>query len=219
MIDIEIIKEYGALFLQGTAMSLFVASMSCCLGVIIGCCAGMILAGSSNILKKIVLVYVTIVRGTPMLIQIIATYLMLRYIGCSISPLYSAILSIGLNSGAYLSQIVLAGIKSVARGQVEAAKVLGFSRYQTMMLIVLPQAVRTMIPAFGNELVTLVKDSSLASTIGVCELAKQGSIVFSLTYDAPTVYLILAIIYLSITSVISLLVSRIDKKLNHHAHR
>lgn len=219
MIDIEIIKEYGFFFLQGSFVSLFIAFFSCCLGVVIGGIAGITLASDMKILKTLVLVYVTIIRGTPMLIQVAATYFILIYMGCPLSPLYSAILSIGLNSGAYLSQIVLSGIKSVSKGQSEAAKVLGFSRYQTMMLIVLPQAVRTMIPAFGNELVTLVKDSSLASTIGVYELSKQGSIVLSLTYDAPTVYLILAIIYLSITSVISLFVSYFDKKLNHHAHR
>jgi His/Glu/Gln/Arg/opine family amino acid ABC transporter permease subunit len=219
MINLEIVKQFGPLFIQGTVLSLFIACCSCSLGIFFGSIAGIILASSSKILRFFVSAYVTIVRGTPMLIQVAATYFILRHWGIKISPLCSVIISIGLNSAAYLSQIVLAGIKSVGKGQVEAAKVLGLSKFQTMRLIVLPQAVRTMIPAFGNELVTLVKDSSLASTIGVCELSKQGQIVLSHTYDGPTVYLILALIYLTITTLLSLLISLIDKKLNNHAHR
>jgi polar amino acid transport system permease protein len=219
MINIETIQEYGPSFLQGAIMSLRIALLSCMLGIFLGMVAGIILAGSSKILKFFITIYVTIIRGTPMLIQVAATYFVLNYLGILISAMNSAILSIGLNSGAYLSQIVLSGIKSVSRGQVEAAKVLGFTQSQIMRLIVLPQAVRTMIPAFGNELVTLVKDSSLASTIGVYELSKQGQIILSHTYDAPTVYFAVGLIYLSITSIISLLVSSLDKKLNKYAHR
>jgi His/Glu/Gln/Arg/opine family amino acid ABC transporter permease subunit len=219
MINIEIIKEFAPLFFNGALVSIFIALCSCSIGILVGSVAGIVLAGNQRFLKWIVFGYVSIVRGTPMLIQVAATYFILIYFGFSISALYSAIISIGLNSGAYLSQIVLAGIKSVGKGQFEAAKVLGFSKYQTMRLIVLPQAIRTMIPALGNELVTLIKDSSLASTIGVCELSKQGSIVLSHTYDAPTVYVMLAVMYLIMTSIVSLFVLQIDKKLNHYAHR
>ncbi len=219
MINFEIIQEYGPLFVQGVITSLYIAVLSCMLGIFLGTIAGIILAGKSKVLKFFVSIYVTIIRGTPMLIQVATTYFVLIYFGFAISSINSVILSIGLNSGAYLSQIVLSGIKSVHKGQVEAAKVLGFSPSQVMRLIILPQAARNMVPAFGNELVTLVKDSSLASSIGVCELTKQGSIVLSHTYDAPTVYFVVAAIYLSITSIISLLVSLLDKKLNKYAHR
>ncbi|MBP6892205.1 amino acid ABC transporter permease [Candidatus Babeliales bacterium] len=219
MINIETIQEYGLMFLHGAIMSLYIAMLSCMIGIFLGTIAGIILAGSSKILKFLITAYVTIIRGTPMLIQVAAMYFILNYVGILISALNSAIISIGLNSGAYLSQIVLSGIKSVGKGQVEAAKVLGFTKYQIMRLIVLPQAICTMIPAFGNELVTLVKDSSLASTIGVYELSKQGQIILSHTYDAPTVYFAVGFMYLSITSIISLLVSMLDKKLNKYAHR
>jgi len=219
MINIEILNEYGPLFLSGIIMSLRIAFLSCCLGILFGGAAGIILAGSSRILRFLITMYVTIIRGTPMLIQITTTYFFLRYAGLNISPLYSAIFSIGLNSGAYVSQIVLSGIKSVGRGQIEAAKVLGFSHSQTISLIVLPQALRNVLPALGNEFVTLVKDSSLASIIGAYELTKQGDIIMSLSYDYPTVYLIIGLCYLSITTVVSLLVSLLEKRLNTHAHR
>ncbi len=219
MIDFELLVEYSPLFVQGALMSLYIAFCSCVLGIMLGGVSGIILSGNSKILKSIVMIYVTIIRGTPMLIQVAAVYFILIYLGFPISALYSAILSIGLNSGAYMSKIVLAGIKSVGKGQAEAGKVLGLSGYQIMTLIILPQALRNMIPAFGNEFVTLVKDSSLASTIGVYELAKQGQVILANTYDAPTIYVMLALIYLCITSVISLLILYIEKKLNTHAHR
>ena len=219
MIDLEILNEYGPLFFNGLTMSLRIAFLSCCLGTLFGTVAGIILAGSSKVLRFFVTLYVTIIRGTPMLIQITATYFLLIYAGFQISALYSAIFSIGLNSGAYVSQIVLSGIKSVGKGQIEAAKVLGFSQGQIISLIVLPQALRNVLPALGNEFVTLVKDSSLASIIGVYELTKQGDIVLSQTYDYPAVYLIIGLCYLSITTIVSLLISMLEKRLNKHASR
>ncbi len=217
MIDFEIIYEFKDLFLSGVLNTLLIAILSCCLGISIGSLAGVLLSMRKRILNWFIMAYVNIVRGTPMLIQIAAMFYMLKFAGYSISAFWSAIISIGLNSAAYMSQIVLAGINSVHKGQWEAAKVLGFTRGQTMWYIILPQAVRTVIPAFGNELITLVKDSSLASTIGVYELTKQGEIIMSQTFDVPTVYFVLACIYLIITGILNVLVSQLDKKLRYHA--
>lgn len=217
MIDFSLLQEFGGLFLSGVQLTLMIALVSCCVGIIIGSVTGILLSQKKGLAYWLIMGYVTIIRGTPMLIQVAAMFYMLKFAGYSITAFWSAIISIGLNSGAYMSQIVLAGIKSVPRGQREAAKVLGFTQRQTMWFIVLPQAVRTVIPAFGNELITLVKDSSLASTIGVYELTKQGEIVMSQTFDAPTVYVIVGCVYLVITTIMSLIVSRLDKKLQYHA--
>ena len=219
MIDFEILAQSAGLFFYGMQLTLLIAAISCCLGIFLGGVSGIILSGKSRFLCWLVMGYVTVIRGTPMLIQITAMYFLLQASGFGISAFWSVVISIGLNSGAYMSQIVLSGIKSVSKGQIEAAKVLGFSNWQIMQLIVLPQAIRIMIPAFGNEFVTLVKDSSLASTVGVCELTQQGNIIIGQTWDAPTVYVALGLIYLCITTIISLFVSKIDKKLNHYAHR
>jgi len=219
MIDFSILREFGGLFLSGVQLTLMIALVSCCIGIIIGSVTGILLSQKTGLIRWLIMGYVTIIRGTPMLIQVAAMFYMLKFAGYSITAFWSAIISIGLNSGAYMSQIVLAGIKSVPRGQHEAAKVIGFTKRQTMWFIILPQAVRTVIPAFGNELITLVKDSSLASTIGVYELTKQGEIVMSQTFDAPTVYVIVGCTYLVITTVMSLIVSQLDKKLQYHAQR
>lgn len=219
MISWLFLQEYYPLFLKGVYVSLQIAFFSCLMGTLLGILFGVILSQKIKILHPLVMLYVVIIRGTPMLIQIAAIYHMLHFAGYSISAFWSAIFSIGLNSGAYISQVVVAGINSVGRGQIEAAKTLGFSRYQIISLIVLPQAIRTVLPALGNELVTLVKDSSLASTIGVYELTKQGSIVMSQTFNAPAVYFMMGIIYLTITTIISGLISLLEKRMQYYVER
>ena len=217
MIDITVLTEFYPLLVKGILISIQIASFSCILGSILGTITAMILAGKSRFAKLIAHIYVTIIRGTPMLVQIAATFYILKMAGFSITAFWSAIISIGLNSGAYMSQVILSGIKSVGKGQVEAARTLGFSSFQISRFIVLPQAIKAVIPALGNEFITLIKDSSLASTIGVYELTKQGEIIMSQTFDAPTIYLSLGVVYLLMTSVVTVLMGLIDKKMNYHA--
>ena len=213
MIDIKSIQEFFPLLLQGACLTLQIALYVCLIGSILGTIAALILAGKNKLLKIFILAYVTIIRGTPMLIQVAGTFYLLKISGYHITAFWSAILSIGLNSGAYLSQVILSGIQSIEKGQTEAAQTLGLTQLQTTKLIILPQAVRTVLPSLGNEFITLVKDSSLASTIGVYELTKQGQIIMSQTYDAPTMYLTIGLMYLLLTSLIGLGVSLLEKKL------
>ena len=217
MIDFELILEFKELFLSGIINTLLIALLSCLLGITVGTITGILLSIRKGVVYWLIMFYVNVVRGTPMLIQIASMFYILKFAGYSITAFWSAIISIGLNSAAYMSQIVLSGINSVPKGQWEAAKVLGFSRFQTMQYIILPQAIKTVIPSFANELITLVKDSSLASTIGVYELTKQSEIIMSQTFDVPTVYIVLACTYLIITGILSLLVLQLDKKFSYHA--
>ncbi|MBU4269981.1 amino acid ABC transporter permease, partial [Candidatus Dependentiae bacterium] len=138
-------------------------------------------------------------------------------LGIDISAFWSAALAIGLNSAAYLSQTIKSGISSIGIGQWEAAQVLGFNKIQTLQFIILPQAIRVIIPALGNEFITLIKDSSLASTIGVVELVKEGSIIISRTYKVIPVYYMITGIYLIITTILSLCLSRIERRMNKNA--
>ena len=173
MINFELLLQYYPLLLAGIATSLHIAFTSCGIGAVIGTGLGIILAGKNKSAKLLAQAYVSIIRGTPMLVQVTGTYYVLRTLGIPIPALWSAIISIGLNSAAYLSQTILSGITSVSKGQIEAAKTLGFSPTQTIRYIIFPQAIRTVLPNLESEIVTLIKDSSLASTIGVYEIMQH----------------------------------------------
>jgi ABC-type amino acid transport system permease subunit len=163
-----------------------------------------------------VIAYITLIRGTPMLIQILCAYYILpQILGFDMSPMLMATAAIGLNSAAYISQVIRTGIASVHEGQREAAQVMGFSSLQIARYIILPQAFTVVLPALGNEFVTLIKDSSLASIIGVAELAKQGRFIVSTTYDALSIFFAITILYLTVTSTISFAVSQIERRLKH----
>ena len=148
-----------------------------------------------------------------MLVQILALFFVLPVMGIKLPAFWAAVIAIGLNSIAYVSQLVRAGIQAVGIGQLEAAKTLGFSRAQIARLILLPQALRTVLPALSNECITLIKDSSLASVIGVSELTHQGSMIMSRSYDALTIYLGIALMYLAMTTTISLLLHALERKM------
>ena len=214
MINLLFIQDYLPLFLNGVFVSLQIAFFSCLIGTALGITVGVILSQKINFLSQLVMLYVVIIRGTPMLIQIVALSF---FAGSFASLFWIAIISIGLNSGAYVSQIILTGINSIGIGQTEAAKTLGFNKIQIIRYIILPQAIKTVLPALGNELITLVKDSSLASTIGVSELTKQGAIVMSQTLNAPAVYIMIGAIYLTITTIIIFSISALEKRMQYHA--
>lgn len=216
MINYHLIIKYYPLLFNGIITSLQIAFIGCTLGAILGTGLGIILAGNNTIAKAFAKAYVLIIRGTPMLIQVMGMYLILTKSGIAISALWSAIISIGLNSGAYLSQTILSGITSVNKGQIEAAKTLGFSKAQTIRYIIFPQAIRTVIPNLESEIVTLIKDSSLASTIGVYEITQQGKIIISQTYDVVSVYFVISIIYLCLTTIVTILISLLNKKIHNH---
>lgn len=217
MINFDLLLKYYPLLLQGVLITLQIAFMSSGIGAIVGTCLGIVLAGKNKIAKYFAQAYVSIIRGTPMLIQVMGTYAVLRMMGVPIPPLWSAIISIGLNSAAYLSQTILSGITSVNKGQIEAAKTLGFTPVQTIRYIIFPQAVRTVLPNLESEIVTLIKDSSLASMIGVYEIMQQGQVIISQTYDTPSVYFAIGIIYLILTTAVTILMSLLNKKINYHA--
>ena len=217
MINFDLLLQYYPMLLIGVMTSLQIAFISCGIGAVVGTCLGIILAGNNKIAKFFAQAYVSIVRGTPMLIQVMGTYAVLQAFGFPISRIWSAIISIGLNSAAYLSQTILTGITSVSKGQLEAAKTLGFTQAQTIRYIIFPQALRTVLPNLESEIITLIKDSSLASTIGVYEIMQQGTIIISQTYDAPTVYFAIGMIYLVLTTTVTILMSLLNKKVNDHA--
>lgn len=217
IIDFSLIAEYLPTLLQGLLVTLQIAAGGCCIGLLLGTLLALAQTSNSRILRCLVMSYVIVIRGTPMLIQILCAFYILPQIGLRLDTLAIAIIAIGLNSAAYISQIIRSGISSVSVGQIEAAQTLGFSQFDTIRYIILPQALQTVLPALGNEFITLVKDSALASVIGVNELSKQGRFVISKTYDSISVFFALAILYLIVTSTISLFVSLLEKRMARNA--
>ena len=153
------------------------------------------------------------IRGTPMTVQLLIAYFI---IFSSINnKVLVAILAFGVNSGAYVAEIIRAGITSIDDGQMEAARSLGLSYGQGMRRIVLPQAIRNILPALGNEFIVMLKDTSIASFIGLDDLARGGSIIRSQTYQAYIPFLAVAAIYLVMVMIFSKLLTRLER----HLHR
>lgn len=217
MIDISLLKESIPYLLRGSLNTVMIGALSCVIGLFIGIIAGILLSNKNYIVSFIINIYTTLFRGTPMLIQIIFIVLVLPTMGIGVSPFWGVVWAIGLNSGAYIAHIIKSGIRSVSQGQREAAKTLGLTNIQIMWYVVLPQAIRTVLPALGNEFITLVKDSSLASIVGVQELTKEGQILESRTFDALTIYAAVALCYLIITTILTIIISLIERRLNNNA--
>ena len=213
MIDTTLFIASLPRLLYGAGISLIIALGALCIGAALGTLLAFIELYAAWPLRMLVRVYTTIFRGTPMLIQIVFLYYLLHSI-VNVSAFTCAIISIGLNSSAYVSQIMKAGIRSISSGQIEAAYTLGISRNDLIRYIVLPQAIRTVLPALGNEMVTLVKDTSLASVIGVTELYTTGKNIIAHTYDSITIYCAIALIYIAITVTLSWIIEFIERKLH-----
>lgn len=213
MIDLQLIRASLPDLLLGLRLTVLISSVSCCIGLLFGVVLALGQVYGITPIRLLISVYITIVRGTPMLIQILGAYYLLPTIGFTFSATGIAIFAIGCNSAAYISQIVRAGINSVGEGQVEAAVTLGFSRLQIIRFIVLPQAIRVIFPALASEFITLIKDSSLASVIGASELLKQGRSIISQTYDAITIFFLLAILYLLLTGIISVIAYALERSM------
>lgn len=196
-------EERWKLFTEGFRNTVFIAICSTLLGTLIGMVVALIKVFKTQIdnpnwfiklLNAICSVYTTIVRGTPAVVQLfIAYYIIFK---TSDNYIFVAIMAFGFNSGAYVSEIVRAGIVSVDRGQLEAGRSLGLSHIKTMMYIILPQAFKNILPALGNEFITLLKDTSIAGYIGTLELMKAGNIVRSRTFEPYFSLLSVAAVYL-----------------------
>lgn len=210
MIDFQLILDSLPALLQGAVISLQIAIFAACIGFIIGTLLAFGETSKNPIIRFFVRAYVTLFRGTPMLIQILFIFYLLPQLGVKIPPVWSASLAIGLNSGAYISQIIQTGIGTISKGQIEAAQTLGLSKFLTMRHIILPHAFKSSLPTLGNELITLVKDSSLASVIGVMELTKEASVIRSRTYDAFSIFLAVTCIYLILTASLSWGVKKLE---------
>lgn len=212
---IEIMFSHGRwmLILKGLGTTLLIALLAVFIGIILGCIFALFKLSKSKILNAISSGYTTLIRGIPMATQLMIFYFVI------FSPLgvrntvLVAIISFGINSGAYCTEIFRAGIQSVDKGQMEAGRSLGLSWAQTMWKIILPQAFRTIIPTFTSEFITLIKETSVASFIAVVDLQKACDNIRNATYNAWIPLLSCALIYLGLTVGLTKLFAKLESRL------
>ncbi|MEI8165520.1 MAG: amino acid ABC transporter permease [Chloroflexales bacterium] len=206
--------------LQGLGVTLYVTVISFTFALLLGLLLGLGRVAVNPILRNLAITYIEFVRGVPILVLIFTiSYavvpLAARSFGFSnnvIDLTTRAIIALILIYGAYIGEIFRAGIESVGRGQMEAARSLGMSRGQAMRYIILPQAIRTVLPALGNDLIALLKDTSLVSVLGVREITQVSRLAVSTTFRYEETYFILTLFYLSMTLVLSLLLQWLQRR-------
>lgn len=208
-----------AYILEGLFNTLIIALFAVIIGIVIGVLVALIRNNYDRnnkfkLLNKISCLYVNVIRGTPQILQLMIIYYII-FGTVDINIVFVGILAFGINSGAYVSEIIRAGIESVDNGQLEAGYSLGLNYSKVMRYIVLPQAIKNILPALGNEFITLLKDTSVGAYIGIVELTKASDIIASRTYDYFFPLIIVAIIYLILTIGLSKLINMMERKLSN----
>ena len=222
-----LIGRYGPVFLEGAGVAAFLAVFGTLLGTVIGCTTGAFssipVSSESPAWKRwllravrgIVALYVWLFRGTPMMVQAMVIYYgAAQLLGWDMDPLWAGLFIVSINTGAYMSETMRGGIQSVDAGQDEGAEAIGMGRGQTMFLVILPQAFRSIIPQVGNYLISNIKDTSMLSVITVGELFYRGREAAGQYFRFFEVFLIVSCIYLSMTTVATLLLRLVEKKLS-----
>ena len=207
--------------LQGLGNTLVITLFAMVLSLVLGTLIAIVRAthdrnGNFRLLNLLCQVYLTVIRGTPSMVQLLIIYYVV-FASADVNKIVVAITAFGLNSAAYIAEVIRSGIMSVSHGQMEAGRSLGLSYSQTMRLVVLPQAFRNVLPAIGNELITLLKETSISGYIGLVDLTKGSDIIRSVTYDAMMPLGMVAAIYLLIVLALSAGVSQLEKRLNRKA--
>ncbi|HEY2493560.1 MAG TPA: ABC transporter substrate-binding protein/permease [Paenibacillus sp.] len=207
--------KYRSYYAMGIGYTLLLSALGVLFGFIIGLFIALMRMNDIRIVKFIGTTYVEILRGTPMLVQLmIIHYGLALTLGINLSPLQSGVITLSINSSAYLAEIFRAGIQGVDRGQMEAARSLGMNQGAAMRHIILPQAFKSILPAIGNEFITIIKESSIVSVIGMAEIMYQAQVIKNITYQGLTPFIIAAAIYFVMTFTLSKLLGIVERKLS-----
>lgn len=203
--------------LRGLGNTLLITVFAVMVGVLLGFIIAVIRAthdksGSLKILDIICRLYLTVIRGTPVVVQLMIIYYVI-FAAVDINKIVVAVIAFGLNSAAYVAEIIRSGIMSVDSGQFEAGRSLGFTFVETMRYIIMPQALKNVLPALANEFIVLLKETSISGYIGLMDLARGGDIIRSITYEPFMPLLAVAIIYLLLVMLLSAGVNKLERRL------
>lgn len=206
--------EYPRLLLSGLGLTLAVSLCALCVSVVVGTLLGVVRVFRVPVLGPLGNAYVEVVRGIPLIVLLSVIYYGLPALGVTLDGFPAAVVALGLYSAAYTSEIVRGGLNSVPVGQIEAARSVGLSRWQAVRFVVLPQAWRVALPALGNEFVSLILGSSLASAVTLQELFSQGRYITNATYRQFEVYAVLALVYFLLTFILTRLVRLLERRVS-----
>ena len=221
---LNFIKENRYLYLvEGLKNTMLITIFATIIGIIIGLLIAIIKTtyentGKLKILNAICSLYITIIRGTPVVIQLMILFFCI-FTSRDANGLLVAMLGFGMNSGAYVAEIIRSGLMSVDKGQMEAGRSLGLSYMDTMKDIIIPQAIKIVLPALGNEFIVLIKETSVAGYVAVQDLTKGGDVIRSRTYDAWTPLIAVALIYLTLTCIFSAVVKKVEINLRKNERK
>lgn len=212
-LNFEFLKEYYPIFIEGIMWTLLVALVAVCLGVLLGSILCFMKRSKVTVVKIIACIYIELMRGTPLLLQIFIVYLGLPSFGITLSAFVSCIIALSLNSAAYVAEIIRAGIDAVDKGQMEAARSLGMTQFMAMKSIIIPQAVKNILPAVGNEFVAIIKESSMASTIGVAEIMYASKVVTGATFKSFEPLIVAAACYFVLTFTLGRVMAYFERRM------
>ena len=218
-LDFSVLAGKMKYFYEGIQFTILISFLSVLFGVIFGSVLTLMKRskfkiGKVNPLSILATAYIEIIRGTPMLLQIMLVYYGFdQLLGIDMKALTAGIIAVSLNSAAYVSEIIRAGIDAVDKGQLEAARSLGMSQFMAMKLIIIPQAIKNILPAIGNEFVTVIKESSMASVIGVGEIMYSVKVVTGQTYRSFEPLIVAAVFYFVITFTLGRVVNYLERRM------
>lgn len=208
-------KGYYKLLLQGLANTLLITLGALCIGVCIGTLIAVVKYFADDVkwlwpFAKLCDIYVTVIRGIPVVVLLLIFYFIIL---ASAQGVVVAIITFGINSGAYMAELIRGGIGAVDRGQMEAGRSLGLSKLQTMRRIIFPQALRHILPAIGNEMIALIKETSVAGYVAVMDLTRAGNMVRNNTFDAVNPLVLVAVVYLILVVALSVFLKKFERRL------
>ena len=204
--------EFLPILMNGVALTIIVTLGSLLLSTLLGLVWALMRVSGIGLLAWLSAAIINVIRGIPIIVLLFYLYFVMPDLGVTLTALQAAIIGLGIAYSAYQAENFRAGIEAIDRGQIEAAQAIGMGWWLTMRRVVLPQAVRIVLPPYGNTMIMMLKDSSQASTITVAELALQGKLIASSTFKNTSVFTLVALMYLTMSIPLILLVRRFEKR-------
>lgn len=212
--DNSFFEKYGMNYVKGAGYTIFLAFVGVLFGALLGTLLALMKLSETKVFRWIAAIYIEYVRGTPLLVQIFLVYFGSAALNLELNALTAGCIALFLNSGAYVAEIIRAGIQAVDKGQLEAARSLGMTQQQSMKKIILPQAIKNILPALGNEFVTVIKESSVVSVIGVSELMFQAGVVQGASFKPFLPIVLVSIVYFILTFTLSRVIGVAERRMS-----